>query len=116
MSENKGSAERFDYINEMLTGEELLERLAAAQEVVSGLQARVNLGNTVIESYKNTLAERDRDIASLQGFMVRISRKLAAAGGYAHKEKNEVLLSVVADLLTSGIRTFGGSDMDDLPF
>lgn len=116
MSENKGSEERFAFVNDMLTGEELLERLAAAQDVVSSLTARFNLAQDVIESLREEIDDRNEIIKSWQDFMQRISRNLARAGGYAHKEKNEVLLQAIADLLTTSLTNTKYSQMDDIPW
>lgn len=116
MSENPGNNERFEFVKEMLTGEELLERLAAAQDVVSGLTTRFFLAQDVIQSLREDIAKRDVLINDWQNFMQRISRNLARAGSYAHKEKNEQILQAIADLMTVSLQTPHFGSMDDIPF
>lgn len=103
---------------EFLTPAEAQERLEAAQEVSRGLQARIALANSIIESYKDTVADRDRVLMAMQRAMRAWAQRLARAGEYDHKGKNEVLLRVVADLLATAERNFSAdfSDNDDIPF
>jgi len=79
----------------------LEERLEIAAMVTRGLEAKITLGNSVIESYKNTVAERDATLLHMARFQQRLARKLAGCGSDSHAGKNQVILSVVADLLAN---------------
>jgi len=85
------------------------ERLAAAAEVVADLQRRLRLADVVIQTLKDTVAERDALLLDFQRRMSRHAMRLALAGGYDHKGKNEVLLSVIASLLAVGAAGGDGS-------
>lgn len=96
----------------------LEERLEIAAMVTRGLEAKIKLGTDIIESYKETVADRDRVMAAMQRSMLAWAQRLARAGEYDHKGKNEVLLRVIADLLATAARNFSDQfpDNDQIPF
>lgn len=110
--------ETVDWYGETLNIYQLLERLENAQQVVQGQQARITLANSVIESYQETVRDRDAVLAAMQRSMNAWAQRLARAGEYDHKGKNEVLLRVIADLLATAARNFSEefTDTDEIPF
>jgi len=103
---------------EFLTPAEAQERLENAQQVVQAQQARITLANSVIESYQETVRDRDAVLAAMQRSMNQWAQRLARAGEYDHKGKNEVLLRVIADLLATAARNFSEQfpPDDQIPF
>jgi len=122
MNSDKNTSERFEFVGELLNGEELLERLAAAQDVVKSLQGKIDLLQRFHDRAVEDSLARDKGEAAFYEFTALLATDLAQAGGYAHKEKNEVILSVIHSLLTRRIywhprRHYDVSQgMDDLPF
>jgi len=110
--------ETVDWYGETLNIYQLLERLDNAQQVVQAQQARITLANSVIESLQETVSDRDAVLAAMQRSMSQWAQRLARAGEYDHKGKNEVLLRVIADLLATAARNFSEQfpDMEDVPF
>jgi len=96
----------------------LEERLEIAAMVTRGLEAKIRLGTDIIESYKETVRDRDAVLAAMQRSMNAWAQRLARAGEYDHKGKNEVLLRVIADLLATAARNFSEQFPvgDDIPF
>lgn len=94
------------------------ERLEAAAVVVRDLQARQTLANSVIESLKETIAARDKQLMHLARFETRLARKLAEVGSSSHSYKNEAILSVVADLLgnAQALLYAPENNLDQIPF
>lgn len=122
MQDNKNDNERFNFVNELLTGEELLERLAAAQEVVQALTAQIEARNVIIHDQRNLITWRDDRIEWFRKQMRAMALDLARSGGYDHKGKNERMLAVITTLLELAIpRVIGAyftsdSGIDDVPF
>lgn len=108
--------ERFNFVNEMLTGEELLERLAAAQDVVADLNAKVEVRNEKIDTLRHELQKRAMHIENMQAQMVDIAGDIARAGGQTHKDKDAILLIAISRLLSWGISGNKVRHMDDIPF
>jgi len=110
--------ETIDWYGETLNIYQLLERLENAQQVVQAQQARITLANSVIESYQETVRDRDAVLAAMQRSMNQWAQRLARAGEYDHKGKNEVLLRVIADLLATAARNFSEQfpPDDQIPF
>jgi len=122
MNNDKNTSERFEFVGELLNGEELLERLAAAQEVVSALTRRVQTLDDALKLAVQQSLERDKGEAEFYEFTARCASDLAQAGAYAHREKNEVILSVIYSLLNRRIYVrkergyFASLHEDDVPF
>jgi len=82
-----------------LTREQLLERLEGAKIIAQSYLKKIAELNATLDAYKHDLEKylevngRMRDEA---GWM---ALRLASAGDGTHKEKNENLLRVIADLL-----------------
>lgn len=102
-----------------LTREQLLERLSGARLIVQSLQRNMEL-NALDFDRELALTQRlRRDLVGERAFMGRLALRLARAGSYDHKGKNEVLLDVIADLLAQSARvpeTATDADHDDIPF
>jgi len=114
--ENKGNNERFEFINELLTGEELLERLAAAQDVIRGLTANGKASERKIEGLRGEIKKLNEILDSITIQQRDIARDLASAGGQTHKDKDEVLLIAIYRLLSIGYAPVKVRDMDDIPW
>lgn len=110
------TSERFEFVGELLNGEELLERLAAAQDVAANLNAKIEVRDDKIEALRKELKKRSDTIDNMQSQMVDIAGDLARAGGQVHKDKDEILLIAISRLLSWGIRGAPVRDMDDIPF
>lgn len=116
MSKNEFQGERFDFVNELLTGEELLERLAAAQDVVKSLTLKIDLLERFQKNAVNEKRARDKGEAEFYEDMVKLASDLAQAGGYAHKEKNETILAVIHSLLNRRVYVRYVRELDDIPW
>jgi len=116
MTSDKNTSERFEFVGELLNGEELLERLAGAQDVVASLNSKINGQETKIEALRRELKKRDRTLENLAVTMRDIARDLARAGGQTHKDKDEVLLIAIYRLLAHGNEPVVARDMDDIPW
>jgi len=122
MTSDKNTSERFEFVGELLNGEELLERLAAAQDVVQSLNTKIRLGERLMQTYKATVDERDGYINRLVRLHIDLAAELARVGSYDHRAKNEAILAVIARLLAYGnnpgfVRAIDReSDVDELPF
>ena len=99
-----------------LSREQLIERLEGAALVVQSLETRHRLATVIIESYKQTVADRDAVIMNIEGFMQRTARKLAGSADGSHAHKNYVLLSVISDLLVMCERRYPQHEPDEVPF
>jgi len=99
-----------------LTGPEA-ERMIA--ELVKQV-AQLNTENEMLKggiTHSMKVADNSAEKASMfNGIMRDCALDLARAGNYAHKEKNEVILAVVARLLAFGDEPKKPRDMDDIPF
>jgi len=116
MNSVNGKQDVIFFEGEYLNIFECEERLKAAQQVASGLTARIGMANDIIESYKETVADRDKVLMAYQRSMRAWALRLAHAGEYDHKGKNEVLLRVIADLLATANRNFSDDPTNDVPF
>jgi len=92
------------------------ERLQSAAEVVEDLQRRLRLADVVIQTLKDTIAERDALLLDFQRFMRHHAKRLALAGSYDHKGKNEVMMSIIAALLSVSEDAINVTRSDDVPF
>lgn len=92
------------------------DRLQAAADVVADLQRRARLADVVIETLKSTISERDALLLDFQQYMRVQALRLALAGDYDHKDKNAVLLRVVASLLSVAANPINVTTGDDVPF
>lgn len=109
--------------DEELTGDELLERLEGAKEVVKSLNAQIETQGARIANQADLIRWRNERIEYLQSVGRGLALDLARAGGYDHKGKNERILEVVTTLLEIAIprtmgRYFSGglNDDDTIPF
>lgn len=122
MNKNEFHSERFEFINELLTGEELLERLAAAQQVVQGLTAQVELHKQIATDMKRAAEVRDDFAKELQEMMTATAVMLTGIGDDDHRHKNEAILRASHDLLVMArkklweLKPRHYRDMDDIPF
>jgi len=108
--------ERVNVVDEEIALDAALERLDAAHIVVQGLQTRLTLALDIIKSLEEQGKRRDEITAAERAFMARIALRLAGAGSYDHKGKNETLLAVISDLLANSQRPLTRHSFDDLPF
>jgi len=92
------------------------ERLEAAAEVVEDLQRRLHLADVVIQTLHDTIAERDALLLDFQRFMRHHAKRLALAGSYDHKGKNEVMMSAIAALLSVSEDAINVTRSDEVPF
>jgi len=104
------------FMGEWLSGQELLDRLDAAQIVAQGLTAKVELRD-------QTIAEKNTAIKHLEGVRDRLiidmrdlARDLARVAGDTHREKNEAILAVIYRLLSAEMGRRLTQGMDDVPF
>jgi len=104
------------FMGEWLTGEQLIERLDAAQQVVFSLQSKIDLKAQII-------AEKNVAISHLEGVRDRLiddmrdlARDLARMAGATHREKNEAILAVIYRLLSAEMGRKHKPYSDDLPF
>jgi len=116
MDNNKNDNERFNFVNELLTGEKLLERLAAAQDVVKNLTYKIDLKDAVIAQRDRTIRKLNEILESITVQQRDIARDLAQAGGQTHKDKDETLLIAIYRLLSIGYAPVIQRDMDDIPW
>jgi len=87
-----------------------LDKMVRQQEArISGLAA---VQTQIIED-RNGI---EQQLASAKYTMRESARTLAAAGNYAHKQKNESILRVISWLLSSGSNDNETGGMDDIPF
>lgn len=102
-----------------LTAAQLYERLQGAKLIVKSLQYNMEKNS---DDYDRELALTGRLTQALRderAFLGRLALRLARAGSYDHKGKNEVILEVIASLLAQSARepeTLIARDMDDIPF
>jgi len=110
--------ETVDWYGETLNIYQLLERLDNAQQVVKALQRELDIRSDEHDGVLAELQERNQIIKALQRSMNAWAQRLARAGEYDHKGKNEVLLRVIADLLATAARNFSEQfpDDDQIPF
>jgi len=78
----------------------LEERLEIAAMVTRGLEQKLEAQRVVTGEITERWNEQKAIQRDLREFMARIALKLARIGGEDHRTKNEVILSVVADLLS----------------
>jgi len=116
MRENQFDQQEFLFMGEWLTGEELLERLDAAQQVVSGLTTRLDAAHDIIAMQKTALDYKEGTIDRLIVDMRDLARDLARTAGDTHREKNEAMLGVIYRLLSAEMGRRITQGMDDLPF
>jgi len=116
MRENQFDQQEFLFMGEWLTGEELLERLSAAQEVVSGLTARLGMANDIAISLNEDVNHKQGIIERLVVDMRDNARDLARCAGATHREKNEAILAVIYRLLSAEYASKRKPYSDDVPF
>jgi len=80
------------------------------------LHELIRLAGVEIQTLKDTIAERDALLLDFQRFMRHHARRLAVAGSYDHKGKNEVLLSVIGGLLDAAENAIRVTTVEDVPF
>jgi len=102
-----------------LSAAQLYERLQGAKLVTANLQRQIDGMKIVHGAVSDECIRRGETIKGERAFMARLALRLARAGSYDHKGKNEVILDVVADLLATSAREVvnaAARDMDDIPF
>jgi len=104
------------FMGEWLSGQELLDRLDAAQLVVQSLTARLDTANDTIAMQKVVLDNRQGIIDRLIVDMRDLARDLARVAGETHREKNEAILAVIYRLLSAEMGRRLTQGMDDVPF
>jgi len=92
------------------------DRLQAAADVVADLQARIRYLEGMSERRDEVIASNEALLADFQQFMRVQALRLALAGDYDHKDKNAVLLRVVASLLSVAANPINVTTGDDVPF
>jgi len=85
-------------------------------DTIEDLKRRLRLADVVIQTLKDTISERDALLMDFQRFMRHHARRLAVAGSYPHREKNEVLLSVIGGLLDAAENAIRVTMVEDVPF
>jgi len=116
MRENQFDQQEFLFMGEWLTGEQLLERLDAAQMVVASLTRQLDELRDVIAMQKTALEHKQGIIDRLIVDMRDLARDLARTAGDTHREKNEAMLGVIYRLLSAEMGRRITQGMDDLPF
>lgn len=105
---------RFGHI--LLTGPEAEQMIVELGRQVSRLSTENEMLNGGIAHSMKEHSKAAAKASMFNGIMRDCALDLARAGNYAHKEKNEVILAVVARLLAFGDEPEKPRDMDDIPF
>lgn len=116
--DDKPMLDTVDWFGENLNIYQLLERLENARVVAQMLQREMEIRADEHDGVLAELQERNQIVKALQRSMNAWAQRLARAGEYDHKGKNEVLLRVIADLLATASRNLSEKllDNDDIPF
>lgn len=88
-------------------------RLSQQNAVNDSLVKEMEQASEVIANVRRELVDTHEHY---QRVAVEIAARLASAGSYDHRAKNEAILSAVARLLAQGTNRVGHGDMDDIPF
>jgi len=116
MNKNNENQDFILFEGDLLTPAEALERLEAAQQVVSSLTARLGMATDLAESYQKTIGHKEGIIDRLIIDMRDNARALARCAGEPHKGKNEAILAVIYRLLSAEMGRGDDPYMDDVPF
>jgi len=122
ITDNQGG-ERSQFIDELISLEEAVERLEGAKLVVDNLNAQIELHKQIARDFENAADLRTDFIAELQRFMVNVAVKLSGIGDHDHRAKNAAILAAVHELLVMSrkklLQRFTGAnrgDVDEIPF
>lgn len=96
--------------------QELEQRAQRAQNHANGLEAAHKEVVKLADEANERVSVLTRIIADQQMAMCQWAQRLARAGEYDHKGKNEVLLRVIADLLATATRRYDADIDEDVPF
>jgi len=122
VTDNQGG-ERSQFLDELISLEEAIERLEGAKLITENQQHKIDQLYIRIAQLDGHIGAYKERIDYLQSVSRSLALDLARAGGYDHKGKNERILQVVTRLLEIAvpreIRYFSpetNRDFDDLPF
>jgi len=85
-------------------------------DVIMALQREIEAQSNEYDRALAELQETKALMGDFQRFVRHHARRLALAGSYDHKGKNEVLLSVIAALLDAAENAINVTRSDDVPF
>jgi len=122
VSDNQGG-ERSQFLDELISLEEAIERLEGAKLITENQQQKIDQLYRRIKQQDGYIQRLNDTLDNLEATMIDIATDLAGAGGMTHKDKDERLLAAIYRLLARGNRPPAKSpsdgrprDMDDIPF
>jgi len=85
-------------------------------DVIMALQREIEVQSNEHDRALAEIKELNALLLDFQRFMRHHARRLAVAGSYDHKGKNEVLLSVIGGLLDAAENAIRVTTVEDVPF
>lgn len=113
VTDNQGG-ERSQFINELISLEEALERLEGAKLVTENQRTKIDQLYRRISQLNRGVEKLNRILEDITIQQRDIARDLAHTAGQTHKDKDEALLAAIYRLLSIGYAPVKIIDMDDI--